>query len=215
MPNHVTNRLIIRGSDQEVLKTMADIMEDEGRETSLFHYLIPCPDDLMIQRVWYGDPDKQKVQEERELANIEKHGYPTWYEFNCSRWGTKWDAYSVGEVTLSDGELILSFDTAWSAPIPIFEKLHEMGFEVEAVWFEEGIQSWGFYDNGECEEGSPDDFDLYDELGPIKFYEGIIPAKIFDAFPYLNEYIQECQADWEDEQHESEQDDDASAPKIH
>jgi hypothetical protein len=206
MPNHVTNRLTIRGDNQEALQAMADIMRNEDRETGLFHYLIPCPDDLHIDKVSYPDTEECRkerlAQLEKESFNAQTYGYPTWYEFNIDNWGTKWDAYSVGEVTLTEGELILSFDTAWSAPIPIFNHLVDMGFEVEAVWFEEGVQSWGSYHNGGYEEGTPSNWDEYDKVGPVKFYEDIIPPNILDSFPYLNEYIQDCQGYWEEEQEE-------------
>ena len=27
------------------------------------------------------------------LSNLEKYGYPTWYEWSIATWGTKWNAY--------------------------------------------------------------------------------------------------------------------------
>ena len=56
-------------------------------------------------------------------VNILKYGYPTWYEWSIDNWGTKWNACGYEEgIDYSEDEC-LDFDTAWSAPIPIIEKL--------------------------------------------------------------------------------------------
>lgn len=55
------------------------------------------------------------------LDNLEKHGHQDWYSWSIANWGTKWNAYSVSD----DGETI-TFDTAWSTPLPVIQKLSEM-----------------------------------------------------------------------------------------
>ena len=49
----------------------------------------------------------------------EKYGYTDWYDWACKNWGTKWNACHCSIV---DNDHI-SFDTAWAAPVPIFEAL--------------------------------------------------------------------------------------------
>ena len=55
------------------------------------------------------------------IDNIINYGSDTWYDWSVKNWGTKWNAF--------DSEIennILSFRTAWSASLPITEKLSKM-----------------------------------------------------------------------------------------
>lgn len=52
------------------------------------------------------------------LHNIITYGCDTWYDWCCEYWGTKWNACEVYV-----GNKSVSFQTAWSAPDPIFEAL--------------------------------------------------------------------------------------------
>jgi hypothetical protein len=47
-----------------------------------------------------------------------------------------------------------SFDSAWSPPIEAYNKLMELGFEIEAFYYEPGMQYVGKWLNGddECHE---------------------------------------------------------------
>lgn len=201
MPNWITNKVTIRGNDQEALQAMADAILSEDSGSGLFQHLKPCPSALEDTiKGSYGSGPEQIALEERQAENVVKYGYPTWYEFNCDNWGTKWDTCHADVISITEGELVLLFDTAWSPPIPIFEHLHEKGFEVIAYWYEEGIQSWGSFVDGEISEGSPDNWDSYDSIGPRLFYENALPESFLRVFPNLYEYIEEYQADWEEEQ---------------
>lgn len=87
--------------------------------------------------------------------NICDFGAPTWYDWCISNWGTKWNAYGYSEDTIGyhDGDR-LYFQTAWSAPHPILEKLTQMfpDIKLEHEWADEDIgQNCGrhSYQNGE------------------------------------------------------------------
>lgn len=94
------------------------------------------------------------------FQNIQLYGFPTWYEWRISNWGTKWNAYGYdGGTDLSaaeqDGELW--FQTAWGAPHPVIAKLAEMYPDVSFTheWADEDIgNNCGrkVFINGECEE---------------------------------------------------------------
>lgn len=130
-------------------------------------------------------------REEWELGktawnNIRQFGTPTWYEWCVRNWGTKWNAYGYDEggVDYHDGDS-LRFQTAWSAPHPVLEKLTEMfpDIELEHEWADEDIgQNCGrysykagerieeYFPEGEKEaiefacstwEHDPSDWDLY------------------------------------------------------
>jgi len=49
--------------------------------------------------------------------------FPKWYEWACKHWGTKWNA-SDFYVSIDERERFeCRFDTAWSPPVPIWEKM--------------------------------------------------------------------------------------------
>ena len=52
------------------------------------------------------------------IKNIIAYNHDTWHEWCCANWGTKWNAY---DTELDDD--ILTFDTAWSCPIPVLDAL--------------------------------------------------------------------------------------------
>ena len=60
------------------------------------------------------------------FRNILQYGYPTWYEWSCNNWGTKWSScgYEEGQDYNVEPNK-LWFQTAWSAPHPILQKLSE------------------------------------------------------------------------------------------
>ena len=90
--------------------------------------------------------------------NILMYGAPTWYEWCWDNWGTKWDAIdSYGSYIEGAKDIEMSFDTAWSPPLPIFEKLAKMypSLTLEAKWADEDIgNNCGSikYENGELVE---------------------------------------------------------------
>jgi hypothetical protein len=109
---------------------------------------------------------KSKEKADLLKRNIEKYGYPTWYEWAIANWGTKWNSYSfkfireVGPRDWGRTEIEFLFDTAWGPPEPVFVKLAEdnpkLSFTI--VSFEE---QWGFAGRGEFEEGAGS-YDLVD-----------------------------------------------------
>ena len=98
-----------------------------------------------------------------------------WYEWNIANWGTKWDIGSDnGEVhglnpTIVDNEATMSFDSAWSPPIGLYERLHNLGFSVEATYFEPGMGFCGIWHDGD---------DLYTEYSD----KGMIPVRIWEDY---------------------------------
>ncbi len=93
---------------------------------------------------------------ERYKANVEKYGVPTWYEWCCEHWGTKWNAAgaSLGEGCEEwerRGECVrrveINFDTAWSPPQPVILRASELypELEFELRYFERGMGFSGCY----------------------------------------------------------------------
>lgn len=62
---------------------------------------------------------------ERALENLAKYGAMNWYDWAITNWGTKWNSYRFHETMNEPTHYECKFDTAWSPPQPIFEKIAE------------------------------------------------------------------------------------------
>lgn len=71
---------------------------------------------------------------------------PNWYDWNVQNWGTKWDT-SVDWKRDGD-EIHLSFESAWSPPISLFEYLEQDRWTIDAQYIEEGMGYVGEYTEG-------------------------------------------------------------------
>jgi hypothetical protein len=106
----------------------------------------------------------------RYLDNIKKYGHPTWYEWANDNWGTKWNPSSAELTEESDTSITYEFDTAWSAPEPIFTALAKKFPKVEIVIKSsyEDPEPWTLFcskfKNGELtEEWTETDDEMYEE----------------------------------------------------
>lgn len=149
MPNYVRNNVYFRGAPNR-LAILKQYMTTEENQFD-FNKLIHMPEELSVDA---GSTEKlaiacaKSLREGKHcndeyakdtyahnksfeewakigevyLSNIEKYGVSTWYDWCCNNWGTKWNACEASW----EGNEYVSFDTAWSVPIPIFEKLKEV-----------------------------------------------------------------------------------------
>lgn len=150
MPNWCNNNLVLEHDDPAMIKRAYDALE----RCEFLQEFIPVPKELTETIAGsYGDEEKQKALEAQEKANLEKYGYSNWYDYCVGEWGTKWD---VGDQGASDihpeGKMLhTSFDSAWAPPTRAYAKLEELGFRVEAQYYESGMCYAGTYKDG-CDE---------------------------------------------------------------
>lgn len=87
----------------------------------------------------------------RALLCAAETGYAGWYEWSCANWGTKWDAYEYEFRSREPGRFVFKFETAWSPPWPIFDKLAELWPELTIVTksIDEGGGAWAGRFHGE------------------------------------------------------------------
>ena len=129
------------------------------------------------------------------IENQKLYGHTTWYDWSIENWGTKWDAYEVSYEYGGGTELELNFQTAWSTPKPIFDKLAEM-FPELSIYIEYADEDWGSncgtitYENGEMTSW---------EDGDINFAMAL--------WGYSPEEIKEKMKEWEEWEKENEEDD--------
>ena len=130
MPNWCNNSVVLKHEDPTMI-ARAKKAFDEGRLLDEFIPVPPSCRDTIAGSV--GDPVEQAKLEKAEQDNLDKHGYKNWYDFCVNEWGTKWDIGADGQPAQDiEGGLMLSFDSAWSPPLNAYEKLMDLGFEIEA-----------------------------------------------------------------------------------
>jgi len=94
----------------------------------------------------------------QELFNV-IHPNPSgeWeYEWSVNNWGSKWDASIHDWERQDDNTIWVSFDSAWSPPIALYEFMESNGYTVEAMYWESGMGFCGAWRDGY------DDFYEYD-----------------------------------------------------
>ena len=124
---------------------------------SLFNEFVPCPEALSETiEGSYSDPKDQAELAAKREHNRKTYGYASWYDFAIGEWGCKWDIsngdnnYKIKKV--ADGYTVtLYFDTAWSPPINFYDKLIELEFTVDAMYYEPGVAFCGRYYDGSDE----------------------------------------------------------------
>jgi hypothetical protein len=161
----------------------------KGKDGLLMEFL-PTPQELLDTVAGSVGEGKQAAHEAQQAANIEKYGYKDWYDWNVNNWGTKWDFALDSVERTDDNTVVASFESAWSPPTTAYERLMELGFEIEAFYYEPGMGFVGKWDNGvdECYEYHGQDSTT------VRDYIG---SELDDYF-----CISESMAEWEEENQE-------------
>lgn len=173
MPNWCANGITLRHADPTMIQRAAKALQ----VGQFFQEFIPCPAELLEAVANFTKNEDM----------VAKHGYSSWYDFNIANWGTKWDVSADNAEIVDANTLTAGFDSAWAPPIEAYNKLLELGFEVEAFYYEPGMQYVGKWVDGEddCYEyGGYDSTTVRDYIG----------EELDDYF-----CISESMAHWEDE----------------
>ena len=175
MPNWCNNTLVIKHQDPAMI-TRAMKAFVEGKFLNEF---VPIPESLHIVsgRCGADDNPEQIALEAAQKSNIEVHGYKDWYDFSVGEWGTKWDvgdSDGINEVT--ENSLTVYFDSAWAPPLAAYDKMTELGFEIEALYYEPGMAFCGRWTNE-----SGDDYYEYGGMS-IEEVEKMLPKELNEAF---------------------------------
>ena len=176
MPNWCNNGITLRHADPQMIQRAAKALA----VGQFFQEFIPCPAEL-VEAVANFTKNEDMVA---------KHGYSSWYDFNIANWGTKWDV-SSDNVEIQDANTVTAgFDSAWAPPVTAYERLMDLGFEVEAFYYEPGMAFVGKWADG---------IDEYYELGgeDSTTVRASIGEELDDYFA-----ISESMADWEEENEE-------------
>ena len=149
MPNWCNNRVTVFSDDTESVKKIKEIFESKD---SVFGKIIQEPDWKRLPNEKGEFPKvKQHFGKDGQLM-FETHEFPDgknddrWYHWNISNWGTKWDASNVDIAYSDESQIEITFDTAWSPPEPICNRLREMFDDIHVSWFydEPGMEFAGY-----------------------------------------------------------------------
>jgi len=125
MPNWCANKLWISGAvDSEYIDNILTHIKSEEEDFD-FEKVLPYPEE-------YASRDREM----RELGCVkfrEKYGVDADDGFNSGgynwcvqNWGTKWNACDAEVVRNYPCSVLIGFQTAWSPPIPVIQKLSEL-----------------------------------------------------------------------------------------
>ena len=151
MPNHCYQSVYLAGDPKEI-----DRLYEAVKEQKFLNAVIPEPSNMFHGALG---------EDERKMC--EAQGRPNWYDWRNDNWFTKWDicaAEICDEPTFEQDVKFFSFRcwTAWAPPIPVWEKLHEMGIEVNADYEDEGAMFEGEFENGQDSCWRPVEEDRYE-----------------------------------------------------
>lgn len=182
MPNWCDNHIRIRHDSKAEIDRI-----EAAAESGILQELIPCPAELLDERTGsYGGEDAEDKDQLREQLKA-KYGFSGWYEWQCANWGTKWDLCEPSIERIDDNTIAVSCGTAWAPPIPAYERMEEMGYEVEAFYFEPGMCFAGVWRNGYD--------DCYSDWGDSQGAKDMLPEELDEMF-----CISQSQAEWEEEE---------------
>lgn len=150
MPNWCDNSLILTHDDPAMIKRAIKAFN----KGELLNEFIPVPVALKETISGsYGDEAEQAKLEAQTEFNRATYGYGNWYDFCTSEWGTKWDiGGSDGSVDKLDPTSVrLIFQSAWAPPTQAYYKLIDLGFNVDAKYYEPGVGFAGWFFDGNDE----------------------------------------------------------------
>ena len=181
MPNWCSNGITLRHADPAMI-------DRAQKSDGLLMEFLPTPQDLIDTVAGFKGEDEREAHEAQQRANIEKYGYKDWYDWNVANWGTKWD-FTLENVDRPDpNTLTAAFDSAWSPPVEAYRRLEELGFEIEAMYYEPGMAFCGSYTT----EFGEDTYEIGGETADT--VRDAIGAELDDYFG-----ISESMAEWEAE----------------
>lgn len=140
MPNWCQNEVRIMGTE-------------EGSEEEIKHFLETCFEEGEIdfeKIIPYPESAPSREDQPEDFMERLKHPFAKWYndfgyDWCIENWGTKWNACEQVNV-LGDEEINLDFQTAWSPPQGIYEKIQTRLPNCSISWFyrEDGMQVSGW-----------------------------------------------------------------------
>lgn len=154
MPNWCYNAISISTKTPKQFAELIQGIMNDSEQPFDFNRIIPMPEELRDTEA-FNQPNANELKQ--------KYGFTDWYDWSSANWNTKWNACEVEFTIETSTNLSLTFNTAWSPPTPVIEKIAELFpfASIEHKYEESGMGYWGevIYENGNAissEEGEID-----------------------------------------------------------
>jgi hypothetical protein len=143
------NKLTIGADSKEELDKVRETIKSDKSALS-FETICPTPPELMDTSHMPKGGVENAMKRVVGVCNGTFKDYKDWYEFHLGEWGCKWDIDDPQVTEVTDKEIQLDFDTAWSPPISIIDKLEERfpDASFSLMYFEPGCCFAGEYGGG-------------------------------------------------------------------
>jgi len=171
MPNWCETDLIVSGRKDRLDEFFeAVVASKEEDEYSVLRAFLPRPEVLNNTKPdripWTDDEIASSVDEATRAQRIEENrvwqetsgvatlqtGFPDWYSWSLSMWGTKWYDRAF-EPVRTPRSVKLTLLTAWSTPYNGLERISaQTGLTMVGRWYEGGMGVQGYFkiQDGEC-----------------------------------------------------------------
>lgn len=190
MPNWCQNEVEITG-DEATIKQVADIINANPDGLFQMNDFVPMPERLEETTSPDGsDNFMEALNSNREIE------YTNWYDWRLAHWGTKWDLDENTQHNISDTEISLGFDTAWSPNCDFWELFSQRypSLSIEHKYIEDGMS---FIGESNYKAGEIDNYhsqitdEMYIKAGAILGEDGEIDwdnednqsLNLWDVFP--------------------------------
>lgn len=122
MPNHVKNIWKIKNIKTKDINTILNKLTikdlSSGRENRIIDFNLILPEPQKIEDC----PKAFQLNTDAHVMPYEDRPWFNWYKWHLTYWGTKWNAYD-GYTIIGKSYITFVFNTAWSFPCPVAEKL--------------------------------------------------------------------------------------------
>lgn len=162
MPYWITNRLVTKGTPQRI-RNFFELIKSEQQPLD-FEKIVASPEIIRHARKVFS-PMRPECQEQyfiddmhwrdftpEEELELEALGYRSGDDWFHANWGTNKIAFWVelDETTVDLGYVVISFQTAWSPPIRIVERLRDMFPDIAfcCEWYTEDEFFYRYYPSG-------------------------------------------------------------------
>lgn len=145
MPNWCQNTVTFTHEDATQLNRLVDA----GNSGTLFNEFVTIPKamrKLITTRL--DDKRRNRRYARQTMRNSKKHGFNSTYHFCLVNWSTKWDANCFTLFDAGVGHVRVGFNTANQPPIQFYNAMVELGFGVDAFFYEGGNCFCGEYSDG-------------------------------------------------------------------
>ena len=199
MPNHTSNVLEINGDKKQLADFIAAVKTKESDFD--FNGVVPMPDEIRdTDKGWSADetPAEKEAKEKKNKELKAKYGASDWYDWSVNNWGTKWNAYEIGEWDVQSNKKIaaITYQTAWSPATEFFlnasVKFPKLSFKHSFADEGGGFLGWQEIKNGEII--ASEDLDWYSKAGiqfrdrEIGYYYSDEEYEIKGRLEYLEEH---------------------------